>query len=64
MVSNRNLDNTLKVLNKIKLKKEGVATLQAFFIFFFAAFMEVDLVTARTYFSINWSAVISAFSIS
>ena len=37
MVSNRNLDNTLKVLNKIKLKKEGVATLQAFFIFFFAS---------------------------
>lgn len=27
----------LKVLNKIKLKKEGVATLQVFFIFFFAS---------------------------
>jgi ATP/ADP translocase len=27
----------LKVLNKIKLKKEGVATLQTFFIFFFAS---------------------------
>ena len=26
MVSNQKLDETLKVLNKIKLKKEGVAT--------------------------------------
>ena len=26
----------LSVLNKIKLKKEGVATLQTFFIFFFS----------------------------
>ena len=37
MVSNQKLDETLKVLNKIKLKKEGVATLQSFFIFFFAS---------------------------
>ena len=37
MVSNQKLDKTLKVLNKIKLKKEGVATLQSFFIFFFAS---------------------------
>ena len=28
---------TLAILNKIKLKKEGVATLQTFFIFFFAS---------------------------
>lgn len=32
-----NLNQILKVLNKIKLKKEGVATLQTFFIFVFAS---------------------------
>ena len=31
------LNQIIKVLNKIKLKKEGVATLQIFFIFFFAS---------------------------
>ena len=32
-----NVQQILKVLNKIKLKKEGVATLSSFFIFFFAS---------------------------
>ncbi len=31
------VQQVLKVLNKIKLKKEGVATLQTFFIFFFSS---------------------------
>jgi len=31
------INQVIKTLNKIKLKKEGVATLQAFFIFFFAS---------------------------
>ena len=31
------LNQIIKVLNKIKLKKEGVVTLQIFFIFFFAS---------------------------
>ena len=31
------INQIIKVLNKIKLKKEGVATLQTFFIFFFAS---------------------------
>ena len=31
------INQVIKILNKIKLKKEGVATLQIFFIFFFAS---------------------------